>query len=71
MKLDYSSKSKQEFSAAKMVVMTDQEIGFGSMRESNFVAQECGGLFGNFCRDGSFSNGGFCRITVNGGFFLS
>ena len=47
MKLDYSSESKQEFSAANMVVMTDQEIGFGSMRESNFVSHECGGSFGN------------------------
>jgi hypothetical protein len=71
LKLDYSSESKQEFSAAKIVVMTDQEIGFGSMRESNFVAHECGGSFGNFSGDGSFSNGDFCRITVNGGFFLS
>ena len=53
-----------------MVAMTDQEIGFGSMRGSNFVAHECGGSFGNFSEDGSFSNGGSCRVTVNGGFFF-
>jgi hypothetical protein len=34
------------------------------------VARECGGSFGNFSGDESFSNGGFCRITMNGGFFL-
>jgi hypothetical protein len=65
LKLDYSSESKQEFSAAKMAVMTDQEAGFGSMRGSNFVAHECGGSFGSFSGDGSFSNAGSCRITVN------
>ena len=40
-----------------MVVMTDREIGFGRMRESNFAAHECGGSFGNFSGDGSSSNG--------------
>lgn len=66
LKLDYSSESKQEFSAAKMAVMTDPESAFSSsMRGSNFVAHDCGGSFGNFTGDGSFSNGGSCRITVN------
>jgi hypothetical protein len=46
--------------SAKMVLMTNQEIGFGSMRESNSVAHECGGSSGNFSGDGSFSYGSFC-----------
>ena len=65
MKLDYSSESKQEFSAAKMVVMTYQETGFGGMRRSNFVAHKCGGLFGNFYGDGSFSNRDSYRTMGN------
>jgi hypothetical protein len=40
------------------------------MRGSNFVAHGCGGSFGNFSGDGSFSNGDSCRITVNRSFFL-
>jgi hypothetical protein len=65
LKLDYSSESKQEFSAAKMAVLPDPDSAFGSMREGPKRAHECGGSFGNFTGDGSFSNRGSCRITVN------
>ncbi|KAG2706808.1 hypothetical protein I3843_05G107900 [Carya illinoinensis] len=65
LKLDYSSESKPEFPAAKMSGLTNPDSAFGSTRGSNFVAHECGGSLGNLTGDGSFCNGGSCRITVN------
>lgn len=65
LKLDYSSESKPEFSAAKMAVLTDPDSAFGSIRGSRSVAHETGSSLGNFAGDGSFSTGGSCRITVN------
>ncbi|CAB4264897.1 unnamed protein product [Prunus armeniaca] len=65
LKLDYSTESKPEFSAMKMGNITDTDSVFGSMRGSDFVANECGGPFGGLIGDGIFSHGGSCRITVN------
>lgn len=66
LKLDYSSESsKPEFSAVKMGVVADPEAAVGSMRGSDFGAHECGVPFGNITGDGSFCNGGSCRITVS------
>ncbi|KAJ7954011.1 Micronuclear linker histone polyprotein-like protein [Quillaja saponaria] len=65
LKLDLSSESKQEFSAAKMGILADTHSTFGSMRGGDFVANELGGSLGNMMRDGVLTSGGSCRITVN------
>ncbi|XP_027361949.1 uncharacterized protein LOC113869697 [Abrus precatorius] len=62
LKLDYSSESKPEFSAAKM---GDNLSAFGSIRGGNFMAHDGGGSYGGLVGDGVLANGGSCRITVN------
>ncbi|KAJ1412035.1 hypothetical protein SESBI_20674 [Sesbania bispinosa] len=61
LKLDYSSESKPEYSAAKMGNLADTLSAFGSIRGGSFMAHDGGGLMG----DGVLTNGGSCRITVN------
>ncbi|KAJ7943246.1 Micronuclear linker histone polyprotein-like protein [Quillaja saponaria] len=58
LKLELSSESKQEFSAAKMGILADTHSAFGSMRGGDFVAHELGGGV-------LTSGGGSCRITMN------
>lgn len=66
LKLDYSSESKNEFSAAKMGNLGDT---FSSFRGGNFMAHDGGGggggSYGGLVGDGVLTNGGSCRITVN------
>ncbi|KAG2702603.1 hypothetical protein I3760_06G098200 [Carya illinoinensis] len=68
LKLDFSSESKADFSAAKMSALSGTDSGFGSMRGCSFMAHECGACsLENFRGDESFRNGGSCRIAVNEG----
>lgn len=63
LKLDYSSESKHEFSAAKMGNLGDT---FSSFRGGNFLAHDGGGgSYGGLVGDGVLTSGGSCRITVN------
>ncbi|TKY69450.1 hypothetical protein E2542_SST05724 [Spatholobus suberectus] len=62
LKLDYSSESKHEFSAAKMGNLGDT---FSSFRGGNFMAHDGGGSYGGLVGDGVLTSGGSCRITVN------
>ncbi|XP_061340736.1 uncharacterized protein LOC133287189 [Gastrolobium bilobum] len=65
LKLDYSSESKQEFSAAKMSNLADTLSAFGSTRGGNFMAHDGGCSYGGLGGDGVLPSGGSCRITVN------
>ncbi|KAK7309957.1 hypothetical protein RJT34_07115 [Clitoria ternatea] len=68
LKLDYSSESKSEFSAAKMGgnSLGDTLSAFGSIRGGgNFMAHDGGGSYGGLVGDGVLAGGGSCRITVN------
>ena len=65
LKLDYSSESKHEFSAAKMSNNMGGDT-FSSFRGGNFMPHDGGGgSYGGLVGDGVLTNGGSCRITVN------
>ncbi|KAL5191433.1 hypothetical protein HKD37_04G010713 [Glycine soja] len=65
LKLDYSSESKHEFSAAKMSNNMGGDT-FSSFRNGNFMPHDVGGgSYGGLVGDGVLTNGGSCRLTVN------
>ncbi|XWS52405.1 hypothetical protein CRYUN_Cryun11dG0067800 [Craigia yunnanensis] len=65
-KFDFQSEFKGDIPALKKGVLSDSHAAFGSMRGGDYVPHESGVSFQNaLVGDGTFCNGGSCRITVN------
>ncbi|XWS28229.1 hypothetical protein CRYUN_Cryun25bG0048100 [Craigia yunnanensis] len=66
LKFDFQSESKGDIPALKKGVLSDSHSAFGSMSGGDYVPHESAGSFQNaLVGDGTFCNGGSCRITVN------
>ncbi|GLT91713.1 hypothetical protein SLE2022_095880 [Rubroshorea leprosula] len=63
LKFDFQPESKGDVSALKKGVLADSKSAFGSMKVGDFVPPEPSES--TLAGDGTFFNGGSCRITVN------
>ncbi|KAJ8760656.1 hypothetical protein K2173_015323 [Erythroxylum novogranatense] len=65
LKFDFPSESNPDFSAIKLVSLSDTNSAFGSMRAGDTVAQDhCAGHVGSFPRDMFCANGRSCRNRI-------